>query len=351
MTQLNISLEEAKKLSELVIDFIGNFDSKLPLVPIARNLVEKPPVGPRARIMGGFVRDSAFGRPVKDMDVYIDTPHNWKEEQMDALAKAFYEDRDHKYIRHDKGTQEGVREEEAQMYHRALWVYSSVDVSEGDFPVDLIFVPGGSSHSGHFDVALCECVIGKGEHEGPRDERGRRTWVNGVYHKISPAAQNDFDNKQITVQRVDDVIMEELRNWRELSPEEFNASYTRLLGHISRIKAKYPDFRVCVNPDYMNLREMKEVYTRLKEDGIFGEAREILQAQAEGIDWNEVRQLDRETALRFVGEQQREREEARIQATFAALQGGAPVQPGFLTVDEWQWNTQANFQGALTLTR
>lgn len=306
MTQLNISIEEAKALSKHAMNVLKG-------------------LGVSSRVMGGFVRDSFFGRPVKDMDIYVDTPNRFSEEMMLDVATKFFAERDHKFELNRKEPVEGA--EPHADYHHALTVYSSVDVTEGDFPVDLIFVPCGWSHPGFFDLAICNCRIYYPRH--PLTE-------NDLVVEISEEAKRDFENKTITISRLDDAIMEDLRGFRPLDEQECEVAFARLMRHVALVQAKYEGFRLCVDDTRLgNYEELKYTYQQLVQEGIFGQAGEILQTEAEGVDWNQVRQLDREEAVRVVA-QERERERAaQLQAAWGALQGRAQVQPRLFADDPW----------------
>lgn len=307
MTQLNISIEEAKALSKHAMNVLKG-------------------LGVSSRVMGGFVRDSFFGRPVKDMDVYVDTPVRFSEEMMLDVATKFFAERDHKFELNRKEPVEGV--EQRNDYHNALTVYTSVDVAEGDFPVDLIFVPCGWSHPGFFDLSICNCRIYFSRFPTDPDDN--------VIVEISEEAQRDFDNKTITISRLDDVIMEDLRGYRPLEEAECEVAFARLMRHVDRVKAKYEGFRLCINDTRLgNNAELQYTYKKLVQEGIFGQAGEILQTEAEGITWDEVRQFDREEAVRIVAEERERARQAQLQAAWGDVQRGAQVPPGLFDANPW----------------
>lgn len=274
--------------------------------------------GYSAQVMGGFVRDSRLGRPVKDMDLYL-VPNKHSPEDIERDAKEFYEARGHEYILHQKIEDEFREElpEDAPPYNVHLCVYQSQNVAEGDFPVDLIFTPNNISHDGQFDLAICEEYI----HVHPFDPEK-------VMVRRSNAATRDELHNTITILSLTDSMDIRMRGWRELTEDEFNHAYRRLKGHLDRVLAKYPERRLVM--DNKTSTELNKVYAHLIEDGYFVQAGEILPTQAGIAERDAVRQLDREELVRLV----RGDEDAdEVQTRARPVRDPAQVPAGFFDVE------------------
>lgn len=299
MTQLDISFEEAKKLALVELKW---FQQR----------------GVYAKVMGGFVRDSFLGKPVKDMDIYLETDEKVSLDDIKKMADDFYKARGHEYILHKSKQMEGAEE---SPYNTFMTVFSSVNVPEGDFGVDLIFPPSGYSHTGEFDIALCETSL------------GLRFGTEEVRHYQPESFMKDVQDKTLTVQRVEDGLYRMLNGYKEQTDEQFEVSFKRMCGHLDRLKEKYPDHNVVVNISgraWDNVAACVKLYNRLKEEDYIGETGEILPTEAGLAERDAVRQLDREELVRAM----QGNAGTRVQARPAPVQDRAQVQPGL-----FDWNT------------
>lgn len=293
-------------------------------------------------VAGGFLRDAFCGKVAKDVDIYISTPGNLTDEQLDAKAKAFYDALGHEFHLHKRVDAEitpppaprpGRRRlfEAAEPnggYPMVLRVYSSTKQPEDHYPVDLVFTPVNMFHPFIFDMNICNIHIS----------------ATGRLH-ASQAFNTDVINKTITLAMLDDPIAQEMRNWAPLDGEKFDRSYTRLVNHIERVKAKYDDHRLVFDAHFLSTPDGTKTFTRMIEEGIIGDPGTFFQAKRQEPIGDEVRLEDGAEAVPDVDSR-----EARRAAASAALNamrtpdwinpfgdmetatgrlfGGAPVQAG-----------------------
>lgn len=280
--------------------------------------------------MGGWIRDSFLGAPVKDMDIYLSPREEHKMEHIEALAKEFYEARGHEYILYKKERRFDAPEDSP--YNEFLTVFQSQNVAEGDFPVDLIFTPVGYEHPGYFDLGICE----------------HQFWIpafdpENVHHHMARDAKRDIDNKTITILRVEDGMFDLMNGYRDLTEEQFERAYTRMKGHLDRVKAKYPDYKVVMDVTPNNLdRRAQKLFARLTEENYFGNTGPILPTEAGIAERDSVRQLDRETLVRLV---RGEDEQPPLQAGEAPVLNRAPLQPGLFDLDQDEFIQRILAQG------
>lgn len=299
MTQLNISFEESKKLALLELNW---FKER----------------GWHAKVMGGWVRDTYAGVPVKDMDIYLAPKDDQKMEDVEAIAKEFYEARGHEYILHKKERRQDAPDDSP--YNEFLIVFQSQNVAEGDFPVDLIFSPAAYEHPGYFDIGICE----------------HQFWIpayapDEVHHHMSRDAKRDVENKTLTILRVEDGLFDMLNGYRDLSDEQFERGLARMLAHLERLKAKYPEHKVVMDLSNTHMdRRATRLYTRLTEENYFGNPGPLLPTEASIAERDAVRQLDREELIRVV---RGEDDQPRVQAGEAPVLNRARVQPGLFDLE------------------
>lgn len=293
-------------------------------------------------VAGGFLRDSVCGKVAKDIDIYVSTPPNLTEEQLDEKAKAFYDALGHEFHLHKKleGTPvaQPPRRGRRRMfdaepvdnggYPMVLRVYSSTKHPEDHYPVDLVMTPVNMFHPFMFDMNICNIHVAS----------------NGRLYK-SPAFQKDIEDKTITINLLDDPIAQEMRNWNPLGEgESFNRSYTRLVNHIARVKAKYEDHRLVVSTDFIQQPDGVLTFNRLIEEGIIGDPRTFFQAKRQEPVGDEVRLEDGAEAIPVIDSREARRAAAiaainamratdwnnhfaNLEARTGHLFGGAPVQP------------------------
>ncbi|AWY03107.1 hypothetical protein SCYZ1_34 [Pseudomonas phage SCYZ1] len=330
MIQNPISIDEAVALSKATLDTLFE----------ATQLT--------GAVAGGFLRDAYCGKVAKDIDVYITSPANKDEEQIDAMVKKFYDQLGYEYHLHKRIEPEVVAappprpgrrrlfEEfpENGGYPTVLRVYSTTKCPEGTYPIDLVFTPINMFHSFQFDMNLCNISVQR----------------NGRLH-ASQAFLKDVADKTLTLQMLDDPIAAEMRNWAALAEgEQFDRSYIRLVNHINRVKEKYEDHRVVFSPDFIQTPDGVKTFNRMIEEGIIGDPRTFFQAKRQEPVGDEVRLEDGAEAVPtvddFIRETRAQRTNRAIDALLAArapdwinpfadveagtgrLFGGAPVQPG-----------------------
>ena len=270
---------------------------------------------------GGFLRDIDHGVQPKDMDLFFRGVPNGAGQTgtqgIDAAAKAVFDLLGHTYKKFTADTE--------NEYPNTMVVFESVEVPDGDFPVNLMFTAPGTSHPIQFDIGLCNIQLYKANDLFMVDgERWRihRDWMYA----------NDEDNKTLTVHCIHDqyTLM--------YSPDvpEFEPAMVRFLGHMRRVMAKYPDYTPTISLNYLDQPEGAQVYERLIQENIFGDPRTLLPAERQAVDWDEFRQPDREEGLGQV-ELNFARGEAGpdlVQATLDRIQRRAQVQPRFVVEDD-----------------
>ncbi|WZH62451.1 hypothetical protein [Pseudomonas phage vB_Pae_WS1160] len=121
--------------------------------------------------------------------------------------------------------------------------------------------------------------------------------MRGLKSQIYRSRAYEFDKEEkcITLNRVLDPLLDHSQPLTDNQVE-------KVVSHIQRIKLKYPEFRVCLGDWVWLLIRSNSILTdgtlsvvhKLQEGGLIGKAGEILQTQTEVIDWDEVRQRNRE---------------------------------------------------------
>lgn len=243
------------------------------------------------KVAGGFLRDADNGVAPKDIDLYVRRPRvedprrrasrvfgpqmvPCDDDALEVEVIRFYNKLGHKKVRTGSG-------ELRNGYPEGFSVWESIGV---DLPVNLIV--STDSHPAEFDMGICEISC------WPTGTL-RRDRSGEIYR--SRAYEWDKENKCITINRMVDPLLE---SGNAVTVGQIE----KLVNHVKRVKAKYSGHRVCIGDWIWMLLRSRSVYAggamdfivRLQEEGLIGKAGQVLQAETEVIDWDEVRQRNRE---------------------------------------------------------
>lgn len=282
-------------------------------------------------IAGGFWRDAINGKPIKDMDVYLQAKsHNI--EEVKATAKAIYDKLGYEFMCHR--TEVLANDPAGGGYDETLLVFSTTKCPEGTVPIDLIFTPMGVNHPLTFDLAICNI------------HSHLRTWGRNAGHpfniRVSEEFKRDIEDKTITVMMSRDALTNYYKDgYAEMEGAELENALRRLFNHIDRVKEKYPDFTVCVHATYLGCPQGVQVYKALQEAGYIGNPGEILPAAGQDAAGDEVRLEDRNAVEQLaVPDEERARRQgvdALLEAYRGELQGGAQVPPRLIDDARGDW--------------
>lgn len=196
-------------------------------------------LGNRA-ILGGYPRDIIFGVGdvvPKDIDVWVARQGRPLEDLMRTAEDIFAKAKQHIAKVHD-GAQ----------YGNGTVVISSDGASDIE-PVEVIFHPGLDARMAMntFDIDLCKCYIGHG----------------GMWS--SPMASESYVTNRILVNATHD--------------------YVKYADHLRRVLAKFPNMKVLAD---LRGPFITRTYQALVEEGVINAPRQVLQAQGQDVDRDQV---------------------------------------------------------------
>ena len=196
-------------------------------------------LGNRA-ILGGYPRDILFGVGdvvPKDIDVWVARQGRPLEDLMRTAEGIFAKAKQHIAKVHD-GAQ----------YGNGTVVISSDGASDIE-PVEVIFHPGVDARMAMdtFDIDLCKCYIGHG----------------GMWS--SPRASESYVTNRILVKATQD--------------------YAKYADHLRRVLAKFPNMKVLAD---LRGPFLIRTYQALIEEGVINAPRQVLQAQGQDVDRDQV---------------------------------------------------------------
>ena len=265
MTPQVFSLKEAEDIADNII-----------------GLIRKLGIG-RGVVGGGWMRDADNGVAAKDIDVYVEARTD-NQDVILAQATSFYKALGHEFEMHR--AQKGTQEDRGDGYAMFLTVFQSINLKEGEIPVDLIFTPRGVPHEMEFDFGIC-CI-----------SRGL-PWTGGETHRTR-SYEMDKANKTITLLRLQDPVQSHLLGDWEVTDANWEGVMRRLKGHAQRLRAKYPEHKFVMEVSNLWSSSFRKAYVELIEEGLFEDPRQVFSAERQIPAWDEVRLEDREAFIRDV---------------------------------------------------
>lgn len=271
------------------------------IIDVVRRFANRPVLA------GGFLRDVLNGVQPKDMDFFMDSPVG-PIERTDEQAAAIFGALGHKFTKLGLNVNE-VHDNE---YPQHLTVYESTEFPEDHLPLNLIYTTHGERHTLNFDLACCNVYM----------------YDDGEL-LISREAQQDFDEKTITIINFSDTWL------RHRIPDDHERSAARLIDHINRVKAKFPDSHVQFSQHMTINHEFPIYHAALLAGGLIGDPRTILPPEGQEPIRDEVRledgatpvhELEQRTAQRQLGDAQEILDLLETRAR--PVRDPAQVQPG-----------------------
>jgi hypothetical protein len=243
-------------------------------------------------LAGGFPRDVTMGVAPKDLDIYIRCLPDETQEVILEKASQVFSAFGHKFkLVGSNG------EDREDGYPMVYTVFESEDVPEGHLPLNLMFSPYQRGINMDFDIGLCEMYSywnGRGNYPGTYTDM----------FTMSEYALRDLTEGTLTLLRwenTDDSILEEPQlPLTEVDNNYFERRMGKLINHIERVKNKYPEFPLLLGESFFNTRHAGTVLEVLSERGIINDPRQVLQAEGQELEGDQLRLLDGDEVIRYV---------------------------------------------------